>query len=167
MASFLMKPMRLDEIRVKAHAVRRAFGYDADGYIDIVKVLESMQDKGIDIEIMPKHIMGNKHGQTFPMKNLIQIREDVYDNACRGCARDRMTIAHEIGHLILHSTDDISLARVSDGAIIPVYCDSEWQANAFAGELLAPHEYLKPLTVGQICKKYVVSASAAEIQRRR
>lgn len=167
MASFLMKPMRLDEIRVKARAVRRAFGYDVDGYIDIVKVLESMQDKGIDVEIMPKYTMGNKHGQTFPMKNLIQIREDVYNHACDGCARDRMTIAHEIGHLILHSTDDISLARVPDGVSIPVYCDSEWQANAFAGELLAPHEHLKTLTVGQICEKYAVSASAAEIQRRR
>ena len=67
MASFLMKPMKLDRIRVKAHVVRRAFGYDADGYIDIVKVLESMQDKGVDVEIMPKSTMGNKHGQTFPM----------------------------------------------------------------------------------------------------
>lgn len=165
--SYLMKPMTLKSIRVKAQTVRKSFGYDVDGYVDIVQMLETMQDIGINVEILPEQIMKEKHGATFPMKNLIQIREDVYNRACDGYARDRMTIAHEIGHLILHVTEDISLARVPDGTAIPAYCDSEWQANAFAGELLAPHEYIKQLSVKEICDKYVVSSSAAEIQLRR
>ena len=33
------------------------------------------------LEIVPQNEMGNKHGETFPNKNIIRIREDVYERA--------------------------------------------------------------------------------------
>lgn len=167
MGSFLMPPMSLRDIRSIVAAFRKAFHYTEHDCVDIVAILESMQDEGVELEILPKDIMGDKHGQTFPMANRICIREDIYDGACNGRPRDRLTIAHEIGHLILHRTHSISLARIPDGTRIPAYCDPEWQANAFAGELLAPHEAIKGLTVSQICDRYNVSYTAAQIQRKR
>ena len=54
-------------------------------------------------------------------------------------------MAHELGHLLLHRVETITLAR-EDGDI-PPYKDPEWQANAFAGELLAPYEYIKDMSI--------------------
>lgn len=49
--------------------------------------------------------MGAKHGETIPSENRIRIREDVYERACNGYGRDRLTMAHELGHLLLHRDD--------------------------------------------------------------
>lgn len=71
--------------------------------------------------------MGAKHGETIPSENRIRIREDVYERACNGYGRDRLTMAHELGHLLLHRVETITLAR-EDGDISP-YKDPEWQTN--------------------------------------
>ena len=109
--------------------------------------------------------MGAKHGETIPSENRIRIREDVYERACNGYGRDRLTMAHELGHLLLHRVETITLAR-EDGDISP-YKDPEWQANAFAGELLAPYEYIKDMSVIDIARYYGITEKAASIQRRR
>ena len=68
----------------------------------------------------------------------IILRADTYDALCdvsdpKHC-RARFTVAHEIGHLILH--EGFALAR---GAVRHKhYEDSEWQADTFAAELLMP-----------------------------
>lgn len=74
-------------------------------------------------------------------------------------------MAHELGHLLLHRVETITLAR-EDGDI-PPYKDSEWQANAFAGELLAPYEYIKDMSIIDIASHYGITEKAASIQRRR
>lgn len=109
--------------------------------------------------------MGTKHGETIPSENRIRIREDVYERACNGYGRDRLTMAHELGHLLLHRAETITFAR-EDGDI-PPYKDPEWQANTFAGELLAPYEYIKDMSVIDIARYYGITEKAASIQRRR
>lgn len=162
-----MPPLSLVQIREKASAFRKIFGLTENGYVDIVKVLENLQEYGVEIEIAPVHEMANKHGQTYPAKPKIVIREDIYERACEGHGRDRLTIAHEIGHLFLHGTDKISLARVEKEYEVPIWCDPEWQANAFAGELLAPFRFIKRLSISDIQVKYGVSATAAKVQKTR
>ncbi len=163
----MMPPLSLVQIREKASAFRKIFGLTENGYVDIVKVLENLQEYGVEIEIAPVHEMANKHGQTYPAKPKIVIREDIYERACEGHGRDRLTIAHEIGHLFLHGTDKISLARVEKEYEVPIWCDPEWQANAFAGELLAPFRFIKRLSISDIQVKYGVSATAAKVQKTR
>ena len=162
-----MPPLSLEQIREKASAFRKIFGLTENGYVDIVKVLEALQEYGVEIEIAPVHEMANKHGQTYPAKPKIVIREDIYERACDGYGRDRLTVAHEIGHLFLHGTDKISLARVEKEYAVPTWCDPEWQANAFAGELLAPFRFIKELSISDIQAKYGVSATAANVQKTR
>ena len=74
-------------------------------------------------------------------------------------------MAHELGHLLLHRVESITLAR-EDGDI-PPYKDPEWQAKAFAGELLAPNEYIKEKSIKDIASHYGITEKAASIQRRR
>lgn len=110
--------------------------------------------------------MGENHGLTIPDENTVYIREDVYDRAISGKGRDRLTIAHEIGHLLLHK--NIGLARKSSiTGRIPIYRDSEWQANAFAGELLIYHKQVGNYrTINDIANAFGVSEKAAGTQVR-
>ena len=111
-------------------------------------------------------MMGSKHGETFPSKNLIRIREDIYLRACNGEGRDRLTIAHEIGHLFLHDNDSIALCRLEPGESIKPYEDPEWQADCFGGELLASSYLIKNLSVETIMNSCGVTKNAATVQKR-
>jgi Zn-dependent peptidase ImmA (M78 family) len=79
------------------------------------------------LEILTPTDMGAAHGLTYPDQHVIRVREDVYERAYQGEGRDRMTLAHELGHYILHS--GLGLARMPAHESIPAYQDSEWQAK--------------------------------------
>ncbi|MDU7823411.1 MAG: ImmA/IrrE family metallo-endopeptidase [Veillonella sp.] len=166
MAGLSVPPLSLKQIRKRCELIRRIFNIPLNAPIDIVKVFEYILTQiGVEFEIVPKHEMGAKHGETIPSENRIRIREDVYERACYGHGRDRLTMAHELGHLLLHRVETITFAR-EDGDI-PPYKDPEWQANAFAGELLAPYEYIKDMSIIDIASHYGITEKAASIQRRR
>lgn len=120
---------------------------------------------GIEFEVTSESELGRRHGESVLGQNIIRIREDVYNRACEGYGRDRLTIAHELGHILLHQKEDIVLTR-SEGTI-PPYMDPEWQANAFAGELLAPFQYIKHMDIFDISTQYGVSIEAASVQKNR
>lgn len=167
MNGLMAKPLGLSPIRKCAENFRQIIGENPDGYIDIVRIYEYIFPKiEINFEVLTKTEMGTKHGETLIGKNTIHIREDIYEGACNGNGRDRLTMAHELGHLLLHRIDNISLAR-NENYKIPPYCDPEWQANVFAGELLAPHRFVKDKEIYDITSEYGVSESAATIQKKR
>lgn len=119
--------------------------------------------KGFVLEICFQDEMGDAHGLTFPDDNLIQIREDVYEGACCNKGRDRLTLAHELGHLVLHPK--LGFARMEYGKSIPAYLSSEWQANAFAGELLISAEHIsKCKSVSEVAEMFKVYEEAARVQ---
>ena len=166
MAGLSVPPLSLKQIHKRCELIRTIFNIQLNEPVDIVKVFEYILTQiGVEFEVVPKHEMGAKHGETIPSENRIRIREDVYERACNGYGRDRLTMAHELGHLLLHRVETITFAR-EDGDI-PPYKDPEWQANAFAGELLAPYEYIKDMSVIDIASYYGVTEKAASIQRRR
>jgi IrrE N-terminal-like domain len=102
--------------------------------VDVVERLLPIIDPNFCLEIMEKDEMSDVHGLTIPSQHVIKLRSDVYDGACEGKGRDRLTVAHELGHYILH--DDLSFPRQTERSEIPAYRSSEWQANCFSGELL-------------------------------
>lgn len=74
----------------------------------------------------------------------VELSEATYIGALEDDPRCRWTVAHEIGHLILHlrqirhaivERGRICLARASD---VPVYANPEIQAHKFAAGLLSP-----------------------------
>ena len=74
-----------------ANLIRLIEGSSNELYFDIVHFLEvtlPRVDEGFSLVVKTKSEMGECHGLTFPDKNEIQIREDVYDRACEGSGRD-------------------------------------------------------------------------------
>jgi hypothetical protein len=114
----------------------------------------------------------------------IMVRSSVWLDFIRGGRRAhfaRATIAHEIGHAVLHvrtirrrlatkETSKHMLARV-DPRTIPPYREPEWQAWALAGSFMAPRASLVQLgprpSVDLVASTYQISESFAFNHMRR
>lgn len=96
----------------------------------------------------------------------------IYLPPTTGYLRDRFTIAHELGHYVLHSRfgeKPLRLSRYGRGKL-------ETQANAFAAAFLMPKEIFLAETerskdlshdiIAHLAAKFLVSTSAAEIRYR-
>ena len=60
----------------------------------------------------------------------------------------------------MHSPNRVNFARGE----VPAYMNPEWQANVFAGELMAPYDLVKDMSVIDIANRCGMSISAAEVQ---
>lgn len=97
----------------------------------------------------------------------IELTTKVYDRACAGCGRDRLTILHECSHVILHRKVAVH-HRSPRGADLKPYENSEWQANQFAAELLMPPQSFSACaSLSEFCKKMGVSREAAKIHAKK
>lgn len=161
---YRVPPLSRDAIRALANRIRTKVKID-ELYFPIIKFLEIVIPEVIPdfiLEISPVDKMGGTHGLTFPQKSLIILREDVYNGADGGGGRDRMTVAHEIGHLLMHK--NIAFARADPDVMIKAYESSEWQAKCFSGELLVPYKHssiLKRMSAIEISAACGVSMEAA------
>lgn len=167
MNCYKASPLSRNDIRSFVKYIKHLTHLEDVMYFPIVSFLENVMPlliPNFQLEIVPVIEMGNKHGETYPRKNLIRIREDVYLRAVEGSGRDRLTIAHEIGHLLMHDEDCVALCRLAPDEKLKPFEDPEWQANAFGGELLASSYLIKGMTVRQIQEKFGVSADAANVQ---
>jgi Zn-dependent peptidase ImmA (M78 family) len=169
MSMYIASPMSRKAISDLVYIFRDAFGLTDVRFFPVVEFLEHVLpeiDKKFCLEISDRAVMGDTYGLTYPEDHKIMLREDVYENAIEGVPRDRFTIAHEIGHYILHKPNRIALSRSRGEQKSPAYLDPEWQANAFAGELLVPRQVIQDLSVDDITRKCGVSRMVAEIQKR-
>ena len=160
-------PVSRDDIRQLARTIKRSVGLEYTMYFPILQFVENILPfiiPDFQFEVVPETEMGGKHGETYPSKNLIKIREDVYLRAANGEGRDRATIAHEVGHLFMHEDESIALCRLEPEEQLKPYEDPEWQADAFAGELLASSYLIRGMTVTEVQTKCGVSSSAAHVQ---
>lgn len=168
MAECIAEPLSRKDIRHMAQIVRAIAGNSENLFFDIVHFLEVTLpriDEDFSFVVKTEEEMGECHGLTYPDRNEIQIREDVYQRACDESGRDRLTMAHELFHLIQHTSDNISFARCEGKT--KTYMDPEWQADAFGGELLMPYNLIEGMTAQEISQKCKVSLSAARCQMRK
>lgn len=167
MSNYKANAVSRNNIREYVFKIKKIVGLENKLYFPVVRFLDNILPVLIpDFQVEYPTIweMGNLHGETYPSKNLIRIREDVYLGAVEGKGRDRLTIAHEIGHLFLHEDDAIALCRLDPGQKLKPYEDPEWQANAFGGELLAPSYLIKGMSETQVQSECGVSSAAARCQ---
>lgn len=161
MENVSVAPMSRLAIRELVFEFRKLFGLEDVLYFPIVRFIEwCLPQLGLEYEILTVEEMSDTYGLTNTKENTLQIREDVYLGAIDGKPRDRFTLCHELGHFILHTPDRVSFARGE----IPAYRNPEWQANTFAGELMAPYNLACCMDVEEIMDECGMSRQAAEIQ---
>ena len=126
------------DIAANAELLRNVLGLQSRPYFPVVEIYEALDLLYPDarFEVLEMQEMGADHGRTYPDKNLIFIREDVYVRAAKGEGRDRFTMCHELGHLMMHR--GIALSRIDPRSPPPIYRNSEWQADTFASYLMMP-----------------------------
>ena len=171
MYKYKAEPLSNDIIMTLTRHFRKMLGCGLDTPLDIVAILEFAMpqiDKNFGLLIKTQDEMKiDSHAYTDPETQQIVIREDIYDRARNGEGRDRFTIAHEIGHYLLHNHSFLTLTRVYKDEEIKPYEDVEWQADAFAGELLCPAFAVKDMSAEDAAIKYGVSIQAAKTQIRK
>lgn len=163
------KPLSRQQIRDIANVVRKWEHAENKLYFDIVHFMDVTLPKiapEFIMEVVPKEELGDAQGLTYPDSGIIKIREDVYERAVDGMGRDRLTLAHELFHLLQHDDSNITFARGNFAEEIRPYEDPEWQADAFGGELLVPHHLITNMNPRQISAECGVSMSAANVQFR-
>ena len=167
MSDIAVPPMSKDNIKDIVNKFRETIGFSDELYFPIVYFLEyCLQDLGYRMEIVEDHELNEAYAITYPNEKLLKIRESVYVGAVKENPRDRFTLAHELGHIILHPIErvgDLKLARINDS--IPIYRNPEWQANTFAGELLAPSRLITGMDEKEISEKCKISLQAAKIRK--
>jgi Zn-dependent peptidase ImmA (M78 family) len=163
--NYVAEPLSRIQLRNLALHIRTLFGLDQEIMFPIVNFLELVMpaiDSQIHIVIeAEKNFPSGKHADTDVINHIIRIREDVYLRAIDGYGRDRMTIAHEAAHYLLMVVCGIKLARSFNDAPVVTYKDPEWQAKAFAGELLCPYHLIEGMKPDQIAAECGVSLDAA------
>ena len=165
---YIAKATSRAEIRGLARVIRKIQGTGRELYFPILDFVEKTLPRinpNFSFCVGTMKEMGECEGLTLPERREIVIREDVYEKAKAGDGRARLTVAHELYHYLRHSTDTVAFARTNKSGV-PRYCDAEWQADAFGGELLVPYDLARNLSMNQIVENCVVSWPAAACQYR-
>lgn len=171
MSDFYAQSVSREDLRQIAYLVRKKFGYLDDWWIPVDRLLDQMCEAfpKLSYEIVPDDEWDDptSHADTDVTEHIIRIRESIYNRACEGRGRDRMTIAHEMAHYILICVTGVRLYSRGNRKV-ESYNDPEWQAKCLAAELLIPYYKLKSLkekpSVDFIIEVCEVSFDAAEYQ---
>ncbi len=166
MSEFLADPLSRMDIRRMTTEIRRSFDLQNQLYFPVLHALEIFPiiDETFFYEVVEDdQLPHDTHAEYSVENNCIRIKNSVYIGAYNGFGRDRMTVAHEIGHYILIRQHGIKLSR-SFGNTIETCRDPEWQAKCFGGELLIPACLVKGMAPYQVAVKCGVSLDAAAYQ---
>ena len=149
-------------IKNYANEARKILGYEFKEYINMASLMEIFihNDMLIILEDNDERVQ-QKYAYTHPDKGKIYVRDSVYNNAFDGDPRARFTIAHEIGHLIMHKEQEIFARSTCNRH--KIYEDSEWQADVFAASFLINQIFVTDdMNAQEIANKFGVSLAAAE-----
>lgn len=156
-------PISRYELAALARSIRRATGFEHNLEFPIIEFIELIMPEiftGYHFIVGTKEDMGDIHGLSNRKEGFIMLREDIYEGARAGKGRDRLTSAHEVGHFILHESPVFAKTK----GIVKTFCQPEWQADAFGGELLVPGYLARGMSPVEISNKCLVSLDAARVQ---
>lgn len=112
---------------------RGASTQDVNLPLDIDQFVESVFDVRVEYESIPQPTGVEVLGYYDPANQRIVCDPEV----CNSTGRINFTIAHEAGHISLH-TCLVAGASLQKWRDIQKHSHIEWQANAYAGYLIAP-----------------------------
>lgn len=127
-----MQESRKREIRIKADSFRGKCKVSRYGIIDLFKECERLGYK------LLRYPLGENADLGFTVKRDNDII--IFTNSCSRLSREIFTLAHEIGHIILHLKEDRSF--IDDNVTITGRStdEKEQEANYFAACMLMPSD---------------------------
>lgn len=155
-------PQSREKLRILAKAIRRKYGYENVLYFPIEKLFDQMSiDFDFEYELLEDDAFdSNTYAITSLNENKIYFRKSLFEKAQDGDGFSRMTLAHELEHILSFKIFDIKLYRKTVPNDV-AYIDPEWHAKCFAGELLMDYEMTEDMDVYEIVEKCGVSEIAA------
>ena len=166
---FCVEPMSERKIQDVADIIRRLFYPIGHKYVDVIDLIERKLPfafEGFNYEVVESSELPDREAEMNPYEYCIRMRTSVYEGACNHDGRSRFTIAHELGHFFLHRNQTVAFGMPAKHGLIPAFRHSEWQADTFARNLLAPLHLAKGLTVPSIAAVFEVSREVAAIVHR-
>lgn len=154
-------PLTRDEIEELAWQTRSALGLAPFEQVPVAKVLEHVLPELIeDYEFVVEESrdMGGAEAVTGAYRPVITFGASSYDRLARDEPRARMTGAHELGHLLLHTgRTGYAFLRRRDMRV-----DPEKQADIFAEAFLMPEcAFRRVRSIPEAMKLFGVSKDAA------
>lgn len=181
-----LRPRRRAEIEVIANQFRETLGLT--GRIYGVRLFDRLDELVVQVD-----------GDTIPVDYGVKELDwgvmacTKYDPACakidvflnpttyqqllRGDPRALFTLAHECGHIVLHTKELIMRALKPPQAALhrrkthPVFRDTEWQSDSFAGAFIAPlydvlalHDRLGQIDPSDVTREFGLSRQASAIR---
>ncbi|HRK04692.1 MAG TPA: ImmA/IrrE family metallo-endopeptidase [Chlorobiota bacterium] len=140
-------PTTTEEVRRIADDVRAIFGHTDD-----ILNIELVVEKDLGMRIIPyKGLLEEVGAEAILLWNLTDIFVDESGFSSSRRRRFRFSLAHEVGHAILHRslahlhrpksrTDYVLMVQNMNSMYHALF---EWQANEFAGRLLVPKHRLQ------------------------
>lgn len=138
--------LTLQEIRIKSEDFRKKYWPENELPVDIEKII----DQRLALNIIPESNIKTDAYLQGDLTAIVVDLEQYMDEHDRYSNRLRFSLAHEVGHYILHhsiydqyevDTEEEYYSFIEN---IPdkEYKSFEWQANEFAGSLLVPRKRL-------------------------
>lgn len=159
-----LTPRQVEDI---AQNARLAIGLEPEQRVPIASVLENVLPTlidGYEFRVEEARSMGKAEAITHGYRPIITFNASSYASLLRDNPRARMTAAHELGHLLMH-TDKTGFAflRKRDARL-----DPERQADIFAAAFLMPaSEFQKVTSIKAAMEKFGVSKDAALCRARK
>ena len=169
MVQYISQPLSRHNLRNYAFQLRKLLNVENQLYFPVMEFLEVLPNifSQLSWEIVEDTEFSQYvHGETDILNHYIKIRQSVYDGACEGNGRDRMTVMHEIAHYLLLCVNGVKLQRNFDKQVVKAYCDPEWQAKCLAGEIMIPAHLVAGMDLFDVIEKCGVSWDAAAYQMR-
>ncbi|MFA7818587.1 ImmA/IrrE family metallo-endopeptidase [Aeromonas dhakensis] len=130
---------------------------------NMAALYEVLQNEEIlSFEIVEDHELGLEEAVAYPDQKHIKLKTSTYNDACDGVGHAVFTLAHELGHIIMHRGERPSYARGEH----KIYEDSEWQADTFASLFLMDERHIdvKNDTPDDLAERFGVSIEAAYVR---
>jgi Zn-dependent peptidase ImmA (M78 family) len=171
---FIVKRRSREEIERVAEALARRHGISGP----VTKVVEVLRSEtrssfsllsGWTIAELPIEQMPLDEGRADFTQKLLEFRQGVLSGAESGRHRDRMTVSHEMGHVLLDHKDGDVMHRVQQGNKKLGFGrqeeSAEWQARYFASAFLMSRGIVEQCSnATEISLQCRVSLQAAQIR---
>lgn len=171
---YIEKRRSREDVEAVTEALARRHGISGP-VIKVVEVLRAEMRSslsllsGWDLVERPIAEMPRDEGRADFAQKVLEFREGVLENAERGVHRDRMSVAHEMGHVLLDHKHGGVMHRVQQGNKKLGFGrqeeSAEWQARYFAAAFLMPRDIVRKCSnATEVSLQCRVSLQAAHIR---